>query len=147
MTACMSSAVADDAPGVVRMADLKPVASQQGKTAEPYRDVKFSGVGTGAGNSYSSEYPVHWCYGAGSQKGVPLLGRYQITYASQPSYADPRDSKAWAAQGYGMPVTVPTAPLVRYSYNYSHGTPASRLTPLSTYNPSTSRQPLFLRSW
>lgn len=80
-------------------------------------------------------------------QGAPLIGKYQITYASQPSYADPRDGLAWGAQGYGMPITVPAAPVVRYSYNYSHGTPASRLTPLSTYNPTTSPQALFLQSW
>ena len=96
---------------------------------------------------YSCSYCGKGCNGSASREGVALFGKYQITYASQPSYADPRDNKAWAAPGYGMPMTVPTAPLVRYSYNYSHGTPASRLTRLSTYNPSTSPQPLFLRSW
>ena len=80
-------------------------------------------------------------------QGAALFGKYQITYANRPAWADARDGQAWAAQGYGMPVTVPAAPVVRYSYNYSHGTPASRLTPLSTYNPSTSPQPLFLQSW
>jgi hypothetical protein len=80
-------------------------------------------------------------------QGAPLCGKYQITYADKPAYADPRDGQAWAAQGYGMPVTVPTAPVVRYSYNYSHGTPASRLTPLSTYNPATGPRSLFLQSW
>jgi len=80
-------------------------------------------------------------------QGAALIGKYQITYANQPSYADARDGLAWGAQGYGMPITVPTAPVVRYSYNYSHGTPASRLTPLSTYNPATSPQQLYLQSW
>jgi hypothetical protein len=79
--------------------------------------------------------------------GAPFCGKYQITYSHQPAYADTRDGLAWGAQGYGMPVTVPTAPVVRYSYNYSHGTPASRLTPLSTYNPATSPKQLFLQSW
>ena len=80
-------------------------------------------------------------------QGCPPVGKYQVTYAEQPDYADPRDSQLYAAQGYGMPVTVPTAPVVRYSYNYSWGTPASRLTPLSTYNPQTSTQPLYHQSW
>lgn len=80
-------------------------------------------------------------------QGAPLLGKYQITYAHQPDWADPRDSQAWAAQGYGMPITVPTAPVVRFTYNYSHGTPASRLTPLSTYNPATAPKSLYLQSW
>lgn len=80
-------------------------------------------------------------------QGAPLCGKYQITYADKPAYADPRDGQAWGAQGYGMPITVPTAPVVRYSYNYSHGTPASRLTPLSTYSPVTSPQSLWWQSW
>lgn len=80
-------------------------------------------------------------------QGSGLFGHYQITYANQPSYADARDGQAWGARGYGMPITIPAAPVVRYSYNYSHGTPASRLTPLSTYNSATSPQPLYLQSW
>lgn len=80
-------------------------------------------------------------------QGAPLFGKYRVTYAHKPDYADPRDGQPWAAQGYRMPVSVPTAPIVRYSYNYSHGTPASRLTPLSTYNPSTGPQSLHLQSW
>ena len=81
------------------------------------------------------------------EQGAPLFGKYRVTYAHKPDYADPRDGQPWAAQGYRIPVTVPTAPIVRYSYNYSHGTPASRLTPLSTYNPSTGPQSLHLQSW
>jgi hypothetical protein len=80
-------------------------------------------------------------------QGCPPVGKYQVTYAEQPDYADSRDGQLYSAQGYGMPVTVPTAPVVRYSYNYSWGTPASRLTPLSTYNPQTSTQPLYHQSW
>jgi len=78
---------------------------------------------------------------------IPHCGCYHITYAHDPRYSDARDHQAWAAQGYGMPMTVPTAPIVRYSYNYSHGTPASRLTPTSTYNPVTSPRSLFHQSW
>lgn len=80
-------------------------------------------------------------------QGAPPIGKYSITYANNPSYADARDGQAWAAQGYGMPMTVPIAPVVRYTYNYSHGTPASRLTPTSTYNPMTSPQELYHQSW
>lgn len=80
-------------------------------------------------------------------QGCPPVGKYQITYADDPAYADPRDGQLYGAQGYGVPVTVPTAPNVRFAYNYSWGTPASRLTPLSTYNPQTSPQPLYHQSW
>ena len=104
------------------------------------------GSGQGCKTLFGSLFGNMAPSGHGNQ-GSPLCGKYQITYANQPSYADARDGQAWGAQGYGMPITVPTAPVVRYSYNYSHGTPASRLTPLSTYNPATSPQPLFLQSW
>lgn len=85
--------------------------------------------------------------GNGCDSCPPLAGNYQITYAQDPAFADSRDGRAWAAQGYGIPVTVPTAPIVRYSYNYGHGTPSSRLTPISTYNPVTCPQALFHQSW
>jgi len=84
--------------------------------------------------------------GSGGQGTAPV-GKYRITYADQPDYADSRDGQLYGVQGYGMPMTVPTAPTVRYAYNYSWGTPASRLTPLSTYNPQTSPQHLLHRSW
>lgn len=80
-------------------------------------------------------------------QGCPPVGKYQITYADQPSYADPRDGQLYAAQGYGIPMTVPIAPNVHYTYNYSSGLPSSRLTPLSNYNPATSPQPLYHQSW
>lgn len=80
-------------------------------------------------------------------QGCPPVGKYQITYADQPEYADPRDSRIYAAQGYGMPMTVPLAPNVYQQYNYSWGVPASRITPISTYNPMTSPQPLYHQTW
>jgi len=55
-------------------------------------------------------------------------------YPANPSYADPRDSRIYSAQGYGIPMSVPLAPIVKYQYNYGWGLPASRLTPVeSTY--------------
>ncbi|MEO1999962.1 MAG: hypothetical protein ABGZ17_32370, partial [Planctomycetaceae bacterium] len=63
--------------------------------------------------------------------GCPLVGRYHMTYAVDPGYADARDGKLYSAQGYGVPVTIPLAPNVRHTYNYSWGMPASRLTPIS----------------
>ena len=103
----------------------------------------------GGAKSRCSCYSCDYCGKRSGASGheVPFFGCYQVTYSHQPAYADTRDGLAWGAQGYGMPVTVPTAPIVRYSYNYSHGTPASRLTPLSTYNPATSPKQLFLQSW
>lgn len=80
-------------------------------------------------------------------QGCPPCGKYQVTYADQPDYADPRDSQMYAAQGYGMPMTVPLAPNVQHQYNYSWGVPASRITPISTYNPQTSPRPLYHQTW
>lgn len=80
-------------------------------------------------------------------QGCPPFGKYHVTYADQPDYADPRDGQLYGAQGYGMPMTVPLAPNVRQQYNYSWGVPASRLTPISNYNPMTSPQPLYHQTW
>ena len=80
-------------------------------------------------------------------QGCPPVGKYQITYADQPDYFDPRDGQLYAAQGSGMPMTVPLAPTVRYAYNYSSTIPASRITQISNYNPMTSPQTLYHQSW
>ncbi|MDB5389062.1 MAG: hypothetical protein JWM11_4708 [Planctomycetaceae bacterium] len=51
--------------------------------------------------------------------------------AVNPGYANPADlGPAYAAQGFGGPVTVPLAPNVRSQYNYGWGIPSSRLTPI-----------------
>jgi len=62
--------------------------------------------------------------------GCPPFGCYHFVYAVQPDYFDPRDGQIFAAQGVGVPVAVPLAPVVHYQFNYSHGIPASRITPL-----------------
>lgn len=67
----------------------------------------------------------------GDGVGVPLIGCYRLTYPVNPSYFDSRDGQVYAAQGYGGPVSVPLAPVVRHTYNYGWGIPSSRLTPIS----------------
>ncbi len=69
-------------------------------------------------------------------RGCPPVGKYHMTYADQPGYMDPRDGQMYAAQGYGMPMTVPLAPNVNHQYNYSATLPASRVTQIGNYNPS-----------
>lgn len=54
-----------------------------------------------------------------------------MTYPVNPYYADARDARIYAAQGYGAPMAVPLAPNVRHTYNYGWGIPSSRITPLS----------------
>ncbi|MBL8811320.1 MAG: hypothetical protein JNM43_14180 [Planctomycetaceae bacterium] len=80
-------------------------------------------------------------------QGCPPVGKYQIVYADQPGYINPQDTQMYGAQGYGMPMTVPVAPNVNYTYNYSAGIPSSRVTHIGNYNPQTSPQPLYHRTW
>ncbi len=67
--------------------------------------------------------------------GCPPFGKYARVYPQDPSYFDQRDGQAWGAAGYGVPIAVPLAPVVGHQYNYSWGTPASRLTPVSRIAP------------
>ena len=80
-------------------------------------------------------------------QGCPPVGAYHVTYADQPDYFDQRDTELYAAQGYGMPMTVPLAPHVNHAYNYSAGVPASRVTHIGNYNPQTSPRPLYKQTW
>ena len=59
-------------------------------------------------------------------------GQYQIAYPINPQHFDQRDGRIYAAQGYRIPMAVPTAPNVEHTYNYSWGLPASRITRMST---------------
>ncbi len=67
--------------------------------------------------------------------GAPPFGCYHLVYPVDPGYSDPRDSQIYAAQGWGVPMSVPLAPTVRHTMNYSTGIPSSRLTPISNVVP------------
>lgn len=73
-------------------------------------------------------------------EGVPPFGCYHLVYAANPNYSDPRDSQIYAAQGWGVPMSVPLAPTVRHTMNYSTGMPSSRLTPISNVVPPRGRR-------
>jgi hypothetical protein len=75
----------------------------------------------------------------GKNAGQPLFGHYKIVYPVNPGYFDGRDGQVYAAQGYGGPVSVPLAPVVRHTYNYGWGVPSSRLTPISRPIPRGGR--------
>jgi hypothetical protein len=75
----------------------------------------------------------------GNGPGQPLVGHYKVTYPVNPGYFDGRDGQVYAAQGYGGPVSVPLAPVVRHTYNYGWGVPSSRLTPISRPLPHGAR--------
>lgn len=64
-------------------------------------------------------------------EGCPPFGNYARVYATEPHYADARDSQVYASPTTGMPMAVPLPPNVRHQYNYSWGMPSSRLTPIS----------------
>ena len=68
-------------------------------------------------------------------KGCAPKGHYNLLYSANPNYFDQRDGRVYAAQGYGVPMAVPLAPTVRHTYNYGHGIPSSRLTPIFTPAP------------
>jgi hypothetical protein len=67
----------------------------------------------------------------GGGPGLPWVGHYSRVYPVNPAYSDPRDGQVWTAQGYGIPVSVPLAPVVGHTWDYSWGVPSSRLTPIS----------------
>ena len=67
----------------------------------------------------------------GGGKGVPWVGCYSRVYPQNPYYSDARDGQTYAAQGYGVPISVPLAPVVGHTFDYSWGIPSSRLTPVS----------------
>ncbi len=81
---------------------------------------------------------AYFCPMGNCGQGVPPLGWYEMVYAADPNYFDSRDGQLYAAQGYGVPISVPLAPTVRHTMNYSNGIPSSRLTPISTVIPPRS---------
>ena len=67
----------------------------------------------------------------GGGAGLPWVGHYSRVYPVTPYHNDPRDGQVWAAQGYGIPISVPLAPVVGHTYEYGWGIPSSRLVPVS----------------
>jgi hypothetical protein len=67
--------------------------------------------------------------------GSPHIGKYSRVYPENVHHFDQRDGQIWAAQGYGIPMAVPLAPVVGHTYNYGWGIPSSRLTPISHIAP------------
>jgi len=61
-------------------------------------------------------------------KGLAPFGKYTHVYSLNPDYFDGRDGQLYAAQGYGVNVSVPLAPTVGSVYNYGWGIPSSRQT-------------------
>lgn len=70
-------------------------------------------------------------------KTVRVAGGFMYEHKAydpvDPAYSDPRDSQVFSAQGYGVPVSVPLAPCVKYQYNYGWGVPSSRITRINSF--------------
>ena len=66
---------------------------------------------------------------------------HEAVYAADPNYYDPRDAQVYSAEGYGIPVAVPLAPVVKQQMNYGWGVPSSRMTTVGAtyqrYNPGS----------
>lgn len=86
------------------------------------------------------------------RRTVPMstapFGMYKMAYPVDPFHFDSRDGGLYAAQGYGVNVSVPLAPTVAATYNYGWGVPSSRMTYISnpiplppTYEPALPVQP------
>jgi hypothetical protein len=75
------------------------------------------------------------CPSGNGGAGAPLCGCYSRVYPQDVGYFDQRDGQLYAAQGYGVPIAVPLAPVVGHAYNYGWGVPSSRLTPISHVAP------------
>ena len=93
--------------------------------------------GGGAGGGVGGRFLPNGCGG----KGCPPFGHYQMVYPVNPDHFDTRDGQVHAAQGYGVPMAVPLAPVVRQQYNYSWGVPASRITHISNHAPHLLHTP------
>lgn len=90
----------------------------------------MSGSGGGFWNRYVS------CWRPRNYFGFARVGcNRRWARPHDPFYADPRDSYVASSARYGVPVSVPLAPVVRYQYNYGWGVPSSRLSPIGArYN-------------
>jgi len=97
-------------------------------------------------------YHNHGGSGYHATRGVAPFGCYTIAYPLNPDYCDGRDGRLYAAQGYGINVSVPLAPNVGAAYNYGWGVPSSRLTQISNPLPVPpisslpGRAPIVIRS-
>lgn len=155
LVATMGALAQDDSPGIVRISKPSTAAMNVQQASfghgRMYADQSFSDCPNG--NCPNGNCPPrHGCchdpkrqamvdyfrckFGyfiptGGGGAGIPICGKYSRVYPQDPYYFDQRDGQAWGAQGYGMPMAVPLAPVVGHAYNYSWGTPSSRLTPIS----------------
>jgi hypothetical protein len=88
------------------------------------------GHGDGMLNYFACKFGCFIPTGHGGA-GSPYFGHYARVYPQDVNHFDQRDGQLYSAQGYGIPIAVPLAPVVGHTYNYGWGVPSSRLTPIS----------------
>jgi hypothetical protein len=143
----LSSARGDDGTGVLRISD-PPAAAASPATPAP-EPTSVGRVGLGHGETCDCDSSCgclghcgiwHTCLGSPDHGyGCRFLDwhAYNMAYPVNPWYYDPRDTRVYAASGFGAPVTIPLAPTVQTQVNYSWGIPASRITPISRVAPQS----------
>lgn len=93
-------------------------------------------VDAGAGDGRVRHARVSHCRACRGRVGpVTNAVNFRPWHPVDPYYYDRRDTQAYSAVGYSVPMSVPLAPVVGYTYNYGWGVPSSRLTRIgSSYN-------------
>ncbi len=141
-----STARGDDAGGMMRISAGEttttapapaPEAATVGRVALGHGEACDCDANCGTGHSHCGIWHTCLCGGAGAGYSYRFLDwhAYNMAYPVNPWYYDPRDTRVYAAAGFGAPMTIPLAPTVQTQVNYGWGIPSSRITYLSRVAP------------
>ncbi len=139
------SARGDDSPGAMRISAATtdqatpapaPEAAPVGRAALGHGEACDGGACNGDCKPGHSSCGIwHTCLLCGPDHGYGCrfldYHCYTMAYPINPWYYDPRDTRVYAAAGFGAPMTIPLAPTVQTQVNYGWGIPSSRITPIS----------------
>jgi hypothetical protein len=137
------SAYGQDSAGMMRIAAATEGSATPTPAAPAPESTSVGRVGIGQGeacdgasgcNTETGWGIWHTCLGSPDHGyGCRFLDWrcYTMAYPVNPWYYDPRDTRVYAAVGFGAPMTVPIAPNVQTQVNYGWGIPASRITYIS----------------
>ena len=134
-----------DSPGAMRISastadQATPAPAPVGRVALGHGEACDGAACNGACGPATSHCGIwHTCLCGGPDHGYGCrfldYHCYSMAYPVNPWYYDPRDTRVYAAAGFGAPMTVPLAPTVQTQVNYSWGIPSSRITYLSRVAP------------
>lgn len=124
---CLLSAAFTSSAAYAQEPALAPVPEPAGGTTQ---SAPVSTEYVDAGYGYGYGCPTGDCNQGGSSCKVRYRADYRRAYCRPEPFIrnDCRDQYVYSAQGYGVPVTVPMAPVVCKQFNYGWGLPSSRLT-------------------